>query len=215
MAQLAALGGERVDIDFAPFQEAGSLLYEGPFVAERLEAAGALLAENPAAIVAPVRTIMEGAARFDARAAFAAQHRLARLRREAGRLLAGVDFLFVPTTPTIYPIAEVEASPLALNGRLGAYVNFVNLLDLCALAVPLGFRAQGADCPACRRARRWSRRGGATPRWPRSRPRCTGRRRRRMGATGAPLPAAVEPAAAPSRLADARGRSARTCPGSR
>ena len=36
-----AMGGERVDIDFAPFREAGGLLYDGPFVAERLEAAGA------------------------------------------------------------------------------------------------------------------------------------------------------------------------------
>ena len=74
--------------------------------------------------------ILEGAARFDARAAFAAQHRLAALRRRAGALLARVDFLFVPTTPTIYAIDEVQASPLRLNALLGTYVNFVNLLDL-------------------------------------------------------------------------------------
>jgi len=197
VAQLAALGGERVDIDFAVFQEAGSLLYEGPFVAERLEAAGGLLAENPAAIVAPVRTIMEGAARFDARAAFAAQHRLAWLRREAGRLLAGVDFLFVPTTPTIYPIAEVQASPLALNARLGAYVNFVNLLDLCALAVPLGFRAEGGlpGLPAGGTlVAPWGR-DAALASFASALHRATSQT---MGATGAPLPAAVAPAAPPS-----------------
>ena len=102
VVHLEAMGGERVDIDFAPFREAGSLLYDGAFVAERLEAAGRTLAENPEALVAPVRTILEGATRFDARAAFEAQHRLAGLRRRAGALLRQVDFLFVPTTPTIY-----------------------------------------------------------------------------------------------------------------
>ena len=137
---LQAMGGERVDVDFAPFREAGSLLYDGAFVAERLEAAGRTLAENPDALVAPVRTILEGATRFDARAAFEAHHRLAGLRRRAGALLRQVDFLFVPTTPTIYAIDEVAASPLRLNAQLGTYVNFVNLLDLAAMAVPLGFR---------------------------------------------------------------------------
>ena len=49
------------------------------------------------------------------------------------------DFLFVPTTGTTYTIAEVEADPIRLNANLGVYTNFVNLLDLCALAVPVGF----------------------------------------------------------------------------
>ena len=148
VVHLRAMGGERVDIDFAPFREAGSLLYEGAFVAERLEAAGRTLAENPEALVGPVRTILEGATRFDARAAFEAQHRLAGLRRRAGALLRQVDFLFVPTTPTIYAIDEVEASPLRLNAQLGTYVNFVNLLDLAAMAVPLGFRTDGLPAGA-------------------------------------------------------------------
>jgi allophanate hydrolase len=197
VAQLAALGGERVDVDFAVFKEAGSLLYEGPFVAERLEAAGQLLAENPGEIVAPVRTILEGADRFDARAAFAAQHRLAALRREAARLLAGVDFLFVPTTPTIFPIADVQASPLALNAKLGAYVNFVNLLDLCGLAVPLGFRAGGerGGLPAgATLVAPWGR-DAALAAFGAALHRATSET---MGATGAPLPAAGEAAAPPA-----------------
>jgi allophanate hydrolase len=148
LADLDALGGQRVDLDFAPFREAAGLLYDGPFVAERLEAAGAMLATNPSAIVDPVRMILEGAARFDARAAFAAQHRLATLRRRAGALLAHIDFLVVPTTPTIYAIDEVQAAPLRLNALLGTYVNFVNLLDLAAVAVPVGFRADGLPAGA-------------------------------------------------------------------
>ena len=58
-------------------------------------------------------------------------------------MLAGVDFLVVPTTPTIYRIDEVEAEPRKLNAQLGAYTNFVNLLDLAAVAVPAGFRDDG------------------------------------------------------------------------
>ncbi len=145
---LAASGGQRVDVDLVPFREAGSLLYDGPFVAERLAATGSLLASAPGAIIGPVRTILEGAAGFDARAAFEALHRLRQLRRAAGRALAGVDFLLVPTTPTIYRIDEVEADPLGLNAALGVYANFVNLLDLAAVAVPTGFRADGLPAGA-------------------------------------------------------------------
>jgi allophanate hydrolase len=145
---LVASGGQRVEIDFAPFREAAGLLYEGPFVAERLAATGGLLASAPGAIIGPVRTILESAARFDAAAAFEAQHRLRQLRRVTARALAGVDFLLVPTTPTIFRIAEVEANPLGLNSALGAYANFVNLLDLAGIAVPTGFRADGLPAGA-------------------------------------------------------------------
>ena len=44
--------------------------------------------------------------------------------------------LLLPTAPTIYRIEEVLAEPVALNSQLGLYTNFVNLLDLCAIAVP-------------------------------------------------------------------------------
>ena len=42
----------------------------------------------------------------------------------------------MPTTPTHPLIADVQANPVELNSQLGYYTNFVNLLDLCALAVP-------------------------------------------------------------------------------
>jgi allophanate hydrolase len=140
-ARLAALGGERVEIDFAPFQEAGALVYDGAFVAERLISAGPLLAEHPEALIAPVRAILEGARSVGARAVFETARKLARLRRQAARLLAGLDFLLVPTTPTIFRIEDLEAHPLRLNAALGAYTTFVNPLELAALAVPTGFRS--------------------------------------------------------------------------
>jgi allophanate hydrolase len=74
---------------------------------------------------------------------FEGQHRLEALRRRAHAALATVDFLIVPTTPTIYRIEEIEAEPRKLNAQLGAYANFVNLLDLAAIAVPAGFRPNG------------------------------------------------------------------------
>ncbi len=141
--RLESMGGTATEIDFGPFRRAGALLYDGPFVAERLVTAARILAENPEALVPPVRGIFEAATRIDARAVFEGQHRLLALRRRAAAVLAGVDFLLVPTTPTIFRIDEVEAEPRKLNAQLGAYVNFVNLLDLAALAVPSGFRSNG------------------------------------------------------------------------
>ncbi|HVV52609.1 MAG TPA: allophanate hydrolase, partial [Polyangia bacterium] len=147
-AALQALGGEPVEIDFAPFRQAGALVYGGAFVAERLVAAGRLLAEQPDAIIEPVRTILQGATSIGADAALETARQLARARRHAARVFAGLDFLFVPTTPTIFRIADVEAGPLRLNAALGAYTTFVNPLNLAALAIPIGFRGDGLPAGA-------------------------------------------------------------------
>ena len=144
------MGGERVEIDFAPFREAGSLLYEGAFVAERLEAAGRTLAENPEAMVAPVRAILEGATRFDARAAFEAQHRLAGCGGGRARCsVRSTSCSFRRRRPSTRSTRS-RRRRLRLNAQLGTYVNFVNLLDLAAMAVP----ARVPDGRPARRARR-------------------------------------------------------------
>ena len=143
LERLRALGGEPIPVDFGPFAETASLLYEGAFVAERLEAAGDLLSRDPRAILPAVREILEGARQKDAASAFESLRRRQALRRRAQRALQGLDCLVVPTTPTIYTLAQVEADPIRLNAALGAYVNFVNLLDLAAVAVPAGFRSDG------------------------------------------------------------------------
>ena len=57
--------------------------------------------------------------------------------------LADFDALMVPTAPTIYKIADVEADPLVKNSHMGAYTNFVNFADLSALAPPNAIRADG------------------------------------------------------------------------
>jgi allophanate hydrolase len=62
------------------------------------------------------------------------------LRKVAERAFAGIDALVLPTAPTAYSTAQVLANPVELNSRLGAYTNFVNLLDLCGLALPAAIR---------------------------------------------------------------------------
>ena len=54
-----------------------------------------------------------------------------------------VDLLLLPTTGTTYRIAEIETNPVGFNENIGRYTNFCNLLDLSAIAVPAGFRADG------------------------------------------------------------------------
>src|SRR5207244_3668928 len=51
--------------------------------------------------------------------------------------------LLLPTAGAIYETAAVAADPLRLNADLGLYTNFVNLLDLAAIALPAGFRNEG------------------------------------------------------------------------
>jgi allophanate hydrolase len=143
IARLEALGGRRVAIDFAPFIEAGQLLYEGPWVAERYAVIESLLRREPDAVWGATRQIIENGAAPSAVQAFRAQYRLAELRRASEQVWSEIDVLLTPTAGTIYRIAEVEAEPLSLNSRLGFYTNFMNLLDLAGVAVPAGFDAAG------------------------------------------------------------------------
>jgi allophanate hydrolase len=54
-----------------------------------------------------------------------------------------MDILALPTAGTIYTHEAVAAEPVKLNTNLGYYTNFVNLLDLAAVAVPAGKSANG------------------------------------------------------------------------
>ena len=143
VARLEALGGRAVPIDFAPFREAGSLLYEGPWVAERLAALRPFFDAHEGEIHEVVRTILRGAAQYDAVRVFEDLTRREALRKRVEPLWRDLAALVVPTAPTIYRIAEVLAEPFDTNRRLGYYTNFVNLLDLAALAIPAGHRGDG------------------------------------------------------------------------
>jgi len=138
-----ALGATLVEFDLEPFYETARLLYEGPWVAERYLVIKDLLASAPDAIHPVTREITAAGARLTAAETFSALYRLQGLRRIAERTFANIDALVLPTAPTAYSTAQVLANPIELNSRLGTYTNFVNLLDLCGLALPASMRADG------------------------------------------------------------------------
>ncbi|CAN5369921.1 allophanate hydrolase [soil metagenome] len=133
-------GAEIVEIDMAPLKEAAQLLYEGPWVAERAAALESVLAANPADLDPVVCEVVAAGLGMRAVDLFNGIYRLAELRRIADTLWEAIDMIVLPTTGTTYRTAELRAAPIALNSNLGAYTNFVNLLDMAAIAIPAGTR---------------------------------------------------------------------------
>jgi allophanate hydrolase len=144
LARFAKLGAAITEIDVEPFYETARLLYEGPWLAERYLAIRSLLASSPDAIHPVTRAIIQEGARPSAADAFAAFYKLEELRRVRDHVFHAIDALVLPTMPTVYTVEQVLADPIGLNSRLGTYTNFVNLLDLCGIAVPASIRADGA-----------------------------------------------------------------------
>jgi allophanate hydrolase len=155
IAHARALAWEVGEFDYRPFREAASLLYAGPWVAERYAALEEFIKEQPSAIHPVVRTIVEGASRFSALDAFKAQYQLAALARETETIWVDYDALLLPTAGTIYTIEQMLADPIQLNSNLGRYTNFMNLLDLSGVALPAGFRSDGMPFGITLFARAW------------------------------------------------------------
>jgi len=140
VARLRADGDEPVECDIEPFLAAGRLLYGGPWVAERYAAIRPFIDAHPDALHPVTRAIIQSGARPSAADAFDAYYRLRELRRATETVWQGIDALLLPTVGTTHTVRAVEADPVGLNAQLGHYTNFVNLLDLCAIAVPAGFQ---------------------------------------------------------------------------
>ena len=143
LRQVERLGGELVEIDFRPFLETARLLYEGPWVAERYVAIRDFIDHRPEALHPVTRQIIAGGARPLAADAFAAYYRLKELRRTIEPVWREIDVLITPTAGRHYTISELQSDPIRLNSNLGYYTNFMNLLDLAAIAVPSGLQADG------------------------------------------------------------------------
>ncbi|MBV8667462.1 MAG: allophanate hydrolase [Burkholderiaceae bacterium] len=131
------------EIDYTPFRDAAALLYQGPWVAERLAAVGDFIDSGDATLNPVVAGIIAQGKDYSAVDAFHGQYRLAELKRQAEQALREFDFLIVPTAPTFPTQAEVAAHPVARNSELGCYTNFVNFFDMAALAIPAAPRGDG------------------------------------------------------------------------
>jgi allophanate hydrolase len=134
---------EIVEIDYEPLKEAALLLYGGPWVAERTAAMEDILKTNPYAVDPTVREVVEAGLPMTAIDLFNGIYRLAELKRYADTLWDSIDMMVFPTTGSTYRVVEMLEAPVALNSNLGDYTNFVNLLDMAALAVPAGVRDNG------------------------------------------------------------------------
>jgi allophanate hydrolase len=140
---LAAIGGRPIEIDFAPFKEAGKLMFEGPWIAERKSALQDFAAANPSALLDVIKAVLDVADHFSATAAFDGIHRLAQLKRITENVFSEIDAMVVPTAPRPFLLKDMLADPIRLNSQVGYYTHFAHLLDLCAVAVPNGTLLNG------------------------------------------------------------------------
>jgi allophanate hydrolase len=143
LRRLEAMGGVAEEVDFAPFEEVQRILYDGPWIAERALVLDEVLARHGPELHPATRRILESGGSWSAKDTFRAIHRVAELKAATRPIWSRLDALLVPTAPTAYRKAEIEAEPIALNARLGNYTNFVNLMGLSGIAVPNGFRPDG------------------------------------------------------------------------
>ena len=140
---LTRLGGTCIDVDYEPFLETNALLFNGPWVAERYVSVGDFVDQDPKSVFPVVREIILNAKQLTAAAAFEGLYALEQLKRTVQSLWDDIDCLVVPTTGTTYRLDEIESAPVKRNSDMGYYTNFVNLLDLSAIAVPNGFQSNG------------------------------------------------------------------------
>lgn len=140
---LKASGAEIIEIDFTPLYDVAKMLYQGAWVAERYTVIEDLLKTNPDAILPVTKQIITHAETISSADTFRGLYRLEELKRKAEPIMGSVDMLCVPTIPTFYTVADLEADPITPNSNFGTYTNFVNLLDMCGIAVPAVPRSDG------------------------------------------------------------------------
>lgn len=140
---MKGFGCEIVEIDFAPLYAVAEMLYYGAWVAERYAAIEEMMTQRPEEVFPVTRQIIGAAEKLSAADAFKGMYRLKDLIRQAEPSLEGVDALCVPTIPTFYTVADLEGDPVTPNSNFGTYTNFVNLMDMCGIAVPTPARTDG------------------------------------------------------------------------
>jgi len=140
---LKTTGCQIVELPFGDFYAVANLLYEGAWVAERYAAISGFMAEKEESLHPVTRKIIGGARSLSAADAFKGLYALQALKVKLAPVIASVDMICVPTAPRHFTVEEVLSDPIATNSKLGTYTNFVNLLDLCGIAVPTAIRSDG------------------------------------------------------------------------
>ncbi|MDF2936643.1 MAG: allophanate hydrolase [Paenibacillaceae bacterium] len=127
-------------IDCSLFSEVSSILYDGPWIAERWSDLGGFVESHPGEIFPVTETILRSSQEkgYDAASVFTAQHQLREYKKQSDALLHGA-VLVMPTCGGTYTREEVAASPVATNSDMGMYTNHCNLLDLSAIALPADY----------------------------------------------------------------------------
>lgn len=139
--QLKTIGIPVEYVDTGVFAAAATLLYEGPWVAERWAGLHHFVEANPGS-THPVteQIVRSGSDPYSAASLFGAMHKLQRYKREARELLRNA-VVMLPTAGGTWTREQVRENPIAANRDMGRYTNHCNLLDLCAVAVPAGSAA--------------------------------------------------------------------------
>jgi hypothetical protein len=124
-----SVGGQLVDnVDYHVFEEAGKLLYEGSFVAERVSGIREWFDAHPAptkpeekdALLPEIRAIYSAAANnFSAADAWSDALKMMTCQRLAQVEFGKMNVLIVPTAPMHPTKAEYLTDPIALNHKLG------------------------------------------------------------------------------------------------
>ena len=140
--RLTAMGGTMVEVDYTPFAQAAELLYGGPWVAERYAAIGAFMESGGDGIDPVVEQIVAGGKKYSAVELFQGEYRRQELKKKIANVFGVIDVLLLPTAPTHYTLAEIAENPIAANTNLGKYTNFMNMMDLSAIAIPAGMTSQ-------------------------------------------------------------------------
>lgn len=130
-------------IDGEIFGKVSSILYDGPWIAERWADLGEFVESHPGEIFPVTERVLRSSKDlgYDAASVFTALHQLRDYKAQTDVLLRDA-VLVMPTCGGTYARTQVAADPVATNSDMGRYTNHCNLLDLSAIAVPSDYAGE-------------------------------------------------------------------------
>lgn len=130
-------------IDFSPFLEAGRMLFDGPWVAERYLSLIDFIQKYPNDVFETTLEIIKSGEKWSGKDVFNAQRRANEIKFELNKEIGINQYLVTPTVAFLCKVSELKKDPINLNSKLGYYSYFANILDLSAISIPIGFYQNG------------------------------------------------------------------------